>query len=272
MESIAARGAAQPGKLKVGLAVCDLTAPMWVEALSEALLRTGRVELRFIVKADQLPAPAPRPDAPGRLWRAYLAADLSLQRLACAASADPSATADLRRLGCVVTEEPGEDLELVVNAAGPQCTHSLSEQSGVQVWWFDHDGHASWPAVSSGYPETLTGRRVTRCRLMSTAPGKPPCVLRSAAFATHPLFAAENRVQLLWKGISLLVQKVQELQANGEVVPESTRPGDGDAPPGEPTASSSASPHAGRSRGAFVGVRSQAAPVSRAVVLARGVS
>ena len=210
------RPAAQRDMFKVGLAVSHLTGPEWINALATALLRTGYVDLTLIHVDARAVVPARDLRWRRRLWRAFLAADLHLQRLVCPESPDPSAAADLRALGCTVAEEVPDHLSLVINAAGPSALTALRNRRGVPVWWFDHDGHELWPAVQSAYAETLDHRGVTCCRLMGLPPdSETPAVLREASMATHPLFGAENRVQLLWKGIPLLLQKLHELRDSG---------------------------------------------------------
>ena len=208
--------------LKVGMAVSRLTGPAWIKALARALIRTGYVDLTFIV-TDERPLASPRGRRRrGHLWPAYLEVDLRLQRIACRRSPDPSALADLADLGCTVATSVPDELHLVVDAAGRFALDPRADHCGAPVWWFDHDGHEMWPAVRSGYAEALDGRGVTSCRLMGLAPGAAaPAVLRSARLATHPLFGAENRVQLLWKSIPLLLQKVRELRDSGVVTCES---------------------------------------------------
>ncbi len=207
--------------LRVGLAVRGRVVPAWVEAVATALLGTGFVELTVMILAPEGPSPASHAPRPG-IWRAFQRADLALQRVIRPGSADPTAVADIDALPCPVAFGPAEGLDLIFNAAGISEVGSLSKFGGAPVWWFDHDGHEGWPAGASGYPETLAGRSATSCRLLGfSADGAPPYVLRRASMSTHPLCAAENRVQLLWKSVPLLVQKARELWLNGDVVAES---------------------------------------------------
>lgn len=203
--------------VRIALAVAGSTCPEWVCALASALTAIPEVDLTVVAAGPNAAArPSVRPAA--RLWSFYRYVDAILQRLVCRGSAHPSASADLRRAGLRVVREVPADLDVVVNAAGPWATAMLREAAGAPVWWLDHDGHACWPNVCSGYAETLTGDPVTVCRLLESRPEAPaPSVLRSAFFATHPLFGAENRVQLLWKSIALVAQKARELRRSGVV-------------------------------------------------------
>jgi hypothetical protein len=204
--------------LRVCLLVQSTVVPQWVTAVAEALLRTGSVELTVAVAGA-----SPPPELPGDrrfagpLWRLYQMLDVCLQRLLCGGSPDPTAIADLREVGCDIVHEVPANTALVVNLAGHDALRRLAAHPPVPVWWFDHDGEGLWPAVESGYAEVLDGD-VTQCRLVGLVPGATSArVLRSARFATHPLFGAENRVQLLWKAIPLLLQKVRELRDSGAV-------------------------------------------------------
>lgn len=204
------------------LAVPGVKVPAWVEAVGRALLGMGFVELTVVVAngaSSEAHAGGRWPG--GRLWRAYRTLDLRLQRLVCRRSADPSAVVDLDGLGCALVDKPPDELDLLIGAHDPSALRALAARVDAPVWWLDHDGHERWPAAAAGYAEVLSGCPVTRCRLMAVAPGEwEPAVLRTALFATHPLFGAENRVQLLWKSIPLLVQKVSELRDRGEVTCE----------------------------------------------------
>jgi hypothetical protein len=109
-------------------------------------------------------------------------------------------------------------VDVVVNAAGGEPDVVRSPR----VWWFDHDGHESWPDVLSGCDETVRGCHGTPCCLLEHADASVKlAVLRRASFAVHPLFASENRVQLLWKSIPLLMAKLRELHSSGGVEAES---------------------------------------------------
>ena len=215
--------------IRVGIVVPGLNVPLWVAAVAHALAGTGFVELTVVV-ADGAP-PAARAGSRwsgGRLWHAYRAIDLRLQRIVCRRSVDPSAIADLAGLGYAMIDGPPGGVDLLVGALDLSAVRALATRVGAPLWWFDHDGHERWPAAASGYAEVLSGSQVTRCRLMAVASdGGEPAVLRTAFFATHPLFGAENRVQLLWKSIPLLLQKVRELRDCGDVVWET-----GEEPPG----------------------------------------
>jgi len=208
--------------IRVALAVPGVKVPAWVEAVGRALLGMGFVELTVVVAngaSSEAHAGGRWPG--GRLWRAYRTLDLRLQRLVCRRSADPSAVVDLDGLGCALVDKPPDELDLLIGAHDPSALRALAARVDAPVWWLDHDGHERWPAAAAGYAEVLSGSPVTRCRLMAVAPGEwEPAVLRTALFATHPLFGAENRVQLLWKSIPLLVQKVSELRDRGEVTCE----------------------------------------------------
>jgi hypothetical protein len=229
--NVAADGPAEDARsLTVVLAVRSMHVPCWVEALASALMDTGFVNLSLLVVEMRPAAPgkASRWSA-GRAWRAYRACDLRLRRLVYRGRPDPRAVTDLGRLGFPATSELPDAVDLVIDASGGAACRALARHAGPPVWWFDHDGHEPWPAAVSGYAEVVEGRPVTRCRLLGLAPGSTrPEVLRSGRVATHPLFGAENRVQLLWKSIPLLVQKVRELRDIGVVrceqgdVPEST--------------------------------------------------
>lgn len=207
--------------LRVCLAVRTCTVPQWVAAVAEALSHTESVELIVAVVGSTSSVALPENRRfTGPLWRFYQTLDLRLQRLTCRKSVDPAATTDIRMLGCTVVNDVPADTVLVVNVAGPGVLSRLAAHSP-HVWWFDHDGQELWPAVKSGYPEVLASR-VTHCRLVGFIAGaSSPGVLRSARLATHPLFGAENRVQLLWKTIPLLSQKVRELRDCAAVTWES---------------------------------------------------
>ena len=209
--------------LRVCLAVRDRLVPQWVADVAEALSRTESVEFTVAV-VGEAPSLTPRDHRrrTGPLWDLYRTLDLRLQRLMCGDSPDPRAVADLGRLGVGIADGVPPDTALVVNVAGPGAVTRLAAECGAaHVWWFDHDGHELWPAFESGYADVLAGR-ATRCRLLGVATGAPePVILRSARLATHPLFGAENRVQLLWKAIPLLLQKVRELRDSGAVAWES---------------------------------------------------
>ena len=209
--------------IRVALVVPGLKVPLWIAAVAHALVGTGFVELTLVVADGASPETRARGQwSDGRLWPAYRAMDLRLQRMVCRRSVDPSAVVDLVGLDCAMVDELPGGLDLVVGALGPSGLHALATRADAPVWWFDHDGPERWPAAASGYAEVLSGSRVTRCRLMAVAPdGGESAALRTAFFATHPLFGAENRVQLLWKSIPLLVQKVRELRDSGEVTRES---------------------------------------------------
>lgn len=165
-----------------------------------------------------------------RTARAYRAVDRCLSRLVCRGRPDLCARCDLRSLGCEVLSRLPDDVDLLVDVTGAAGEAPWAQRSTAPVWWFDHDGHAVWPQGVAGYAEVLRGRPMTCCRLMGRLSGRSePVVLRRATFATHPLFGAENRLQLLWKSIPLITQKVRELQVTGQVACEERERGDDSA-------------------------------------------
>jgi len=212
-----------PGRVRAGLAVTGLTAPEWVFALASALAAEGDVDLSLVVvdAGVSVRSPARRSGAAGRLWSCVRSVDAVLQRLVCRGSPRPAATVDLGTTGLRVAHDTDHGLDVIINVAGASRSAALCRRGGVPVWWLDHDGGALWPDVASGYAETLSGAPVTCCRLWALPDiADAPVVLRSARFSTHPLLCAENREQLLWKSISLVVQKLRELRLNGEVQSE----------------------------------------------------
>ena len=209
------------GPLRLGLVVAAPECTAWVAALAAALDATAGIELTIVVAPRVAAPPRPRSGPAAVLWTAFRRADATLQRLVCRASPRPSATADLRPTGARIAADVPAGVDVLVDVAGGGAALALGEAAGVPVWWLDHDGGAGWPDVWSGYREVLAGDCLTRCRLVELSPGAAaPAVLRSAAFGTHPLFAAENRAQLLWKSSSLVVEKARELHRMGAVAHE----------------------------------------------------
>ena len=208
-----------PRRVRVGLVVAAPVAPEWVFALASALVAAGDVELSLVLvgEANGTGPPARKHPVATRLWSWTKSVDAALQRPIYRGSPRPAATADLRTTGLRVVHDAAGDLDVIINVAGASRSAALRRRAGVPVWWFDHDGGARWPEVERGYAETVTGAPVTCCRLKALPDGvDAPIVLRSARFATHPLLGSENRMQLLWKSIPLVVQKLRELRLTGE--------------------------------------------------------
>lgn len=225
MSEAGRRHADETGRLAVVLAVRSMHATLWVEAVARALMSTGFVDLSLaVLEAAPVAAARTSRQPPGRTWRAYRACDLLVGRLLCRGRPDPRAMADLGQLGRPVAAGLGGAADLVIDLSGGVARSILAGRSGPPVWWFDHDGHEPWQNAVSGCAEVIQDRPATRCRLLSLAAGSVrPDVLRGGRMATHPLFLAENRTQLLWKSIPLLVQKVREFRDTGVVRHE---PGD----------------------------------------------
>ncbi len=181
--------------------------------------------------APDLPEPERRPGPP--LWSLFRAGDAVLQRLVCRSSPRPDAELDLRRAGFAVQDGFPPGLDVVVCAAGGSPATALAAETGAPVWWLDHDGGAAWPEVVSGYAETLRGDEVTSCRLLQLLPGaEASSVLSIAYFSTHPLVATENRMQLLWKSLPLVVKALRVggySATEPEVAPRTVRIPDGGA-------------------------------------------
>ena len=175
------------------------------------------LSLVLVGEADEPGPSARKHPVAARLWSWTRSVDAVLQRLVCRSSPHPAATVDLQTTGLRVVHETEGSLDVIINVAGPSRSAALRRRAGVPVWWFDHDGDARWPDVECGCSETVTGAPVTCCRLWALTDGVDvPIVLRSARFATHPLLGSENRMQLLWKSIPLVVQKLRELRRTGE--------------------------------------------------------
>ncbi len=216
-------GGLQPStrKLKVALAVGSRRVPLWVAATGDALAAADFIDLRVIRVGDA--ANEPTEASVGltglRLWRLFCLLDGGARRLLLKGGPDPSAAVDVlqREWAAERRLDPGETLDVVVNAAGPGATSDLSTIAARCVWWFDHDGHVPWGRACSGCLEVLQAESVTTSRLLGRFADGRVTVLRVARTATHPLFASQNRMEMLWKGIPVLLQKLLELHLIGAV-------------------------------------------------------
>lgn len=198
--------------MKVALAVTTLFPPAWVQAVASRLSGMPSVDLTLFVVAAQPPSRSGVSEWPaGRFWQAFVGLDQFLRRRVYRAAPDPRAVADLGYLGRHAASALPGDIDLIVDLSGGAVRDVLPVEGRPPIVWFDHDGHEPWRTASSGYSEVVQGMGVTRCRLLCLLPGAShPCVLRTGRMATHPVFVTENRMQLLWKSISLLIQKVGE--------------------------------------------------------------
>ncbi len=199
-------------RMTVALAVRTMSPPAWVKAVADRLSGMPSVDLSLYVVAARPPSRSGGTERPaGRFWRAFVGLDRLLRRWVYRAAPDPRAVADLGHLGLRDASALPGDLDLIVDLSGGAVRDVLPAAGRPPIVWFDHDGHESWTTASSGYSEVVHGAGVTRCRLLCLPPGASrPSVLRTGLLATHPLFVAENRMQLLWKSIPLLIQEVGE--------------------------------------------------------------
>lgn len=210
-----------PRKLKIALAVRARRVPLWVAATGDALAAADFIDLRVILVGDAAREPA-KPSVgltDLRSWRLFCLVDGAVRRLLLKGGPDPSAAVDVlqREWAAERRLAPGETVDVVVNVAGPGALPHLSAIAASGVWWFDHDGHVPWGRACSGCLEVLQAQSITTSRLLGRYADGPVTVLRVARTATHPLFASQNRMEMLWKGIPVLLQKLRELHLNGAV-------------------------------------------------------
>ena len=206
-------------KLKVALAVSARRVPLWVAATGDALAAVDFIDLRLIVigEPSQELADESVPLRSARVWRLFTWIDGAARRLLLKDGPDPSASTDVsqRWWAAQGTLASGTSLDIVVNAAGRGALPCLMSMATRGVWWFDHDGHVPWGRGTSGCFEVLEGESVTTSRLLGCQQDDDVTVLRVVRTATHPLFASQNRMEMMWKGIPVLVQKLRELHIRG---------------------------------------------------------
>jgi hypothetical protein len=212
---------AKPGmrRLKVGVMVPAFRVTTWVAALAEALASVGYVDLTLII-APSGPSRTARPvhSHPSLLWSAFCSIDLALCRLVLRGTPDVSALVELRGFRWAATDHltASNVFDVLVDAAGKDSA-STSRCAKSGVWHFDHDGYLPWGRATGGCLEVLDAVPTTTSRLVMTTGNGESVSLRTANTATHALFASQNRMEMLWKGIPLLLQKLRELAETGTV-------------------------------------------------------
>lgn len=201
--------------LVVGLAVDGPRVSGWTAALAEAVAGLECVDLTVFIH-PMLSATAADP-GDGRLAAAFFRADRLAQRLLYRRSPSPDDLVDLPERGFDVYTEAPADVDILIAAGGePAAGALLLAAGGIPVWWLDHDGAASGRAGRSGYAEAVRGEHLTSCRLLEAdRTMREARTLLAAHVATVPLCAAENRQQLLWKSIPLVVRALREHTAIG---------------------------------------------------------
>ena len=204
------------GRVRVGLAVAQAVVPQWTVALAQALEASSEVELTVFLATDSDASATVTRRSGLRLWNAYRTIDRHLQRAICRSSPDPRVMVDLEEAGFEVVVGRPRDTALIVAAVDQSVATRLAAEIRCPVWCFDHDGHRPWAEASSGYAPVLAAEESTQCTLFSVSGDRQRGdTLRRALFSTHPLFGAENRVQLLWKSIPLVIQQVEAFAAGG---------------------------------------------------------
>ena len=225
-------------KLRVGFVLDGLHLPAWARHVIQDLADCDFAIPVLVVLDRKEGVERNRPRAfdtlSGLVWDLYLRADRRFSRLGTPAFEIDDAAPLLRHLPVEApppaagpNSEAGSspaaeslrsyDLDVLVSLGAGVVRDDLLTEARYGLWTLQPRQAANSSAALGGFREAVEGRAVTCCELrMLNTSGS--AVIAFSRLATHAWSISRNQDCYYWRGASLIVRKLRELQRLGAAV------------------------------------------------------